>query len=59
MLFVRFFEGEASGMDRRRPLPTDQMQRLREAASACVDIPMIMRSLPDAIRAACKQSVAS
>ena len=56
---MRFYEGEGSGMDRRRPLPTDQMQRLREAASACVDIPVIMSSLPDAIRAACKQSAAS
>lgn len=53
---MRFFEGEGSGMDRRRPPPADTVQRLREAANACVDIPVIMRSLPDAIRAAAKQS---
>ena len=59
VLFVRFFEGEASGMDRRRPPPADAQQRLREAVNALVDIPIIMRSLPDAIRAAAKQSKAA
>ena len=53
---MRFYEGEGSGMDRRRPPSSNVQQRLREAVNALVDVPIIMRSLPDAIRAAAKQS---
>ena len=56
VLFVRFYEAEGSGMDRRTPPPTDEYKRLRAAADACVDIPTLMASLPQAIKSAIKQS---
>lgn len=43
-------------MDRRTPMPTDEYKALKVAADACVDIPTIMASLPDAIKSAVKQS---
>ncbi|BDA48636.1 hypothetical protein COCOBI_12-3170 [Coccomyxa sp. Obi] len=56
VLFVRFYDTPDSGMDRRTPLPTDQWERLRAAADACVDIPVLMSSLPAAIKSAVTQS---
>ena len=56
VLFVRFYDTPDSGMDRRTPLPSDQWERLRAAADACVDIPVLMNSLPAAIKSAVTQS---
>jgi len=56
VVFVRFYEAEGSGMDRRTPPSTDEYKRLKAAADACADIPTIMASLPDAIKNAVKQS---
>lgn len=56
VLFVRFYDTPDSAMDRRTPLPSDENERLRLALAACVDVPIIMNSLPNAIRDAVKQS---
>ncbi len=56
MVFVRFYEAEGSGMDRRTPPPADKYKKLKASADACVDIPTIMASLPVAIKNAAKQS---
>jgi hypothetical protein len=56
VVFVRFYEAEGTGMDRRTPPPTDEYKRLKAAADACVDIPTIMASLPVAIKNAAKQA---
>ena len=56
VVFVRFYEAEGSGMDRRTPPPADKYKKLKASADACVDIPTIMASLPVAIKNAAKQS---
>ena len=56
VVFVRFYEAEGSGMDRRTPPPADKYKKLKASADACVDIPTIMASLPMAIKNAAKQS---
>ena len=56
VVFVRFYEAEGTGMDRRTPPPADEYKRLKAAADACVDIPTIMASLPLAIKNAAKQA---
>ena len=57
MLFVRFFEGEGSFMDRQTPpnFRSDQ-ERLKAALANLVDIPILMQTLPNAIRAAVVKS---
>jgi hypothetical protein len=56
VLFVRFYDTPSSGLDRRTPLPSNAEERLRVVLSACVDVPIIMNSLPGAIRTAVAQS---
>lgn len=56
VLFVRFYEGPASFLERRTPAPADDKQRLDIALQSLVDVPIILSTMPDAIRSAVKQS---
>ena len=57
VLFVRFFEGEASFMDRATPPQfASERERLKAALANLVDVPVLMQTMPNAIRAAVQQS---
>jgi len=57
VLFVRFFEGEGTFMDRATPprFPSDR-DRLKAALAGLVDIPVLMQTFPGAIRVAVAKS---
>lgn len=56
VLFVRFFEGPASGIDRQGPPIKDPRQRVQTNAEALIDIPIIMETMKQAIRKAVVQN---
>ena len=56
MLFVRFFEGPASGIDRRGPPPSNPKERVQKNAEALIDIPIIMQTMKVAIQKAVAQN---
>lgn len=56
ILFVRFFEGPASGIDRQGPPAKDPRKRLQTNAEALIDIPIIMETMKEAIRKAVVQN---
>lgn len=56
MLFVRFFEGPASGIDRRGPSPSNPKERVQKNAEALIDIPIIMQTMKVAIQKAVAQN---
>ena len=56
VLFVRFFEGAASGIDRQGPPIKDSKERLQKNAEALIDIPIIMRTMKVAIQKAVAQN---
>ncbi|KAK9815433.1 hypothetical protein WJX72_003642 [[Myrmecia] bisecta] len=56
VLYVRFFEGEGSGMDRQTAASTDVRERLKINLSGLVDIPLIMDTMRAAIPKAVAQS---
>ena len=56
VLFVRFFEGPASGIDRQGPQIADKRQRIQTNAEALIDIPIIMETMKQAIRQAVAQN---
>lgn len=56
VLFVRFFEGPASGIDRRGPPPSNPKERVQKNAEALIDIPIIMQTMKVAIQKAVAQN---
>ena len=59
VLFVRFFEGPASGIDRQGPPPSNPRERLQKNAEALIDIPIIMQTMKGAIQKAVAQNTKS
>lgn len=56
VLFVRFFEGPASGIDRQGPAPSNPRERLQKNAEALIDVPIIMQTMKVAIQKAVAQN---
>lgn len=56
VLFVRFFEGPASGIDRQGPAPSNSQERLQKNAEALIDVPIIMQTMKVAIQKAVAQN---
>ena len=56
MLFVRFFEGPASGIDRTGAPISNPRERLQKNAEALIDIPIIMETMKKAIQKAVAQN---
>ena len=56
VLFVRFYEGPASGIDRTGPAPSNTRERLQKNAEALIDIPIIMETMKKAIQKAVAQN---
>lgn len=56
VLFVRFFEGPASGIDRQGPAPSNAKERMQKNAEALIDIPIIMQTMKVAIQKAVAQN---
>eukprot|EP00891_Asterochloris_glomerata_P005330 jgi/Astpho2/5330/Aster-x0249 len=56
ILMVRFFEGPGSGMDRQGPPLNDKQENLRRNMEILVDVPIIMRTMAQAIRKAVSTS---
>ena len=56
VLFVRFFEGPASGIDRQGPAPSNAKERVQKNAEALIDIPIIMQTMRVAIQKAVAQN---
>ena len=56
VLFVRFFEGPASGIDRTGPPISNTKERLQKNAEALIDIPIIMETMKKAIQKAVAQN---
>lgn len=56
VLFVRFFEGPASGIDRQGPAPSNAKERVQKNAEALIDIPIIMQTMKVAIQKAVAQN---
>lgn len=54
VFFVRLFEGEGSSMVLSQGVQSsgDDQQRLKMLLAACVDIPLIMQTMPGAIKQA-------
>lgn len=59
VLFVRFFEGPASGIDRQGPPPSNPRERIQKNAEALIDIPIIMQTMKGAIQTAVAQNAKS
>lgn len=59
VLFVRFFEGPASGIDRQGPPPSNPKERVQKNAEALIDIPIIMQTMKVAIQKAVAQNTNS
>lgn len=57
VLFVRFFEGPASGIDRTGPPISNSRERLQKNAEALIDIPIIMETMKKAIQKAVAQNI--
>ncbi|KAL0028787.1 hypothetical protein WJX79_007632 [Trebouxia sp. C0005] len=56
VLFVRFFEGPAAGIDRQGPAPSNPRERLQKNAEALIDVPIIMQTMKVAIQKAVAQN---
>ena len=59
VLFVRFFEGPGSGIDRQGPPPNNAKERIQKNAEALIDIPIIMQTMKGAIQKAVAQNTKS
>lgn len=57
VLFVRFYEGPGSGMDRQGPPIKDEQQRVQSAAENLVDLPILMGTMMQAIRQSVSQNI--
>lgn len=57
VLFVRFYEGPGSGMDRQGPPLKDERQRLKLAAENLVDLPILMGAMQQAIKQSVSQNM--